>query len=161
MPQDVADVGAKCTCPDWENPRKHAAATLYVIGEALDRDPFLLFELRGRTKEQVLEELRAARASNGGPPMRRAADITSIDIGQIDASDYDRPRSALPALHLSFEPPATSGLLLKQLGVPPAWSHEASPADTHAPEGALVPSLRTRLCVGPLDKVIEVVGDRG
>jgi uncharacterized Zn finger protein len=147
FPVDVADVGTECTCPDWANPCKHAAATHYVIGEALDRDPFLLFELRGRTKEQVLEGLRAARASDGGP-MRRTADITSIDIGQMDASDYDRPRSALPALHLSFEPPAASGLLLKQLGAPPAWSHEASPAEILAPFVRAASEKALRLALG-------------
>jgi uncharacterized Zn finger protein len=138
FPANGTEVGTNCTCPDWANPCKHAAATHYVLGEAFDRDPFLLFELRGRTKEQVLEALRAARTSNGGPPMRRStrgpepapeADVPSMDIGKIDVYDYDRPRRALPALHLSFQPPAASGLLLKQLGAPPAWSHEASPAD--------------------------------
>src|SRR6185503_13205308 len=51
-----------CSCPDWGDPCKHVAATHYVLGEALDRDPFLLFELRGRTKRQVMDALRAARS---------------------------------------------------------------------------------------------------
>ena len=32
------------------------------MGEAFDDDPFMLFRLRGRTQEQILEGLRARRA---------------------------------------------------------------------------------------------------
>jgi uncharacterized Zn finger protein len=61
FPERRADLETSCSRPDWGDPCKHVAATHYVLGEALDRDPFLLFELRGRTKEQVLDALRAAR----------------------------------------------------------------------------------------------------
>ena len=47
-----------CTCPDQANPCKHLAATAYVLAEKLDRDPYLLFLLRGRSAAQVEEELR-------------------------------------------------------------------------------------------------------
>jgi uncharacterized Zn finger protein len=61
FPKQRADLRTSCSCPDWGDPCKHVAATHYVLGDALDRDPFLLFELRGRTKDQVLDALRAAR----------------------------------------------------------------------------------------------------
>jgi len=54
-----------CSCPDWANPCKHVAAVHYVLGEAFDLDPFLLFELRGRTKQQVLGALRGLRSNSG------------------------------------------------------------------------------------------------
>ncbi|MGH7267107.1 MAG: SWIM zinc finger family protein, partial [Candidatus Rokuibacteriota bacterium] len=47
FPARRADLRAACTCPDDANPCKHIAAVHYVLGEAFDRDPFLLFELRG------------------------------------------------------------------------------------------------------------------
>ncbi|HEU4618687.1 MAG TPA: SWIM zinc finger family protein, partial [Gammaproteobacteria bacterium] len=56
------DLRTDCSCPDDANPCKHVAAVHFVLGEAFDRDPFLLFELRGRSRAQVLETLRAARA---------------------------------------------------------------------------------------------------
>jgi len=51
-----------CSCPDWANPCKHIAAVYFLLGEAFDDDPFMLFRLRGRTQEQILEGLRARRA---------------------------------------------------------------------------------------------------
>lgn len=138
FPTKSADLTTGCSCPDLARPCKHVAATHYVLGEALDRDPFLLFELRGRTKEQVLEALRAARtgdedaAADPGPSAREAV-IPSVTLGEISAADYDKPREALPALHLSFEAPSISGVLLKQLGAPLSWSQDASPAEVLGP----------------------------
>src|SRR5699024_5024853 len=55
----------RCSCPDSATPCKHAAAVCYLVAEALDDDPFLLFTLRGRTKEALLAELRAHRQGLG------------------------------------------------------------------------------------------------
>ncbi len=50
-----------CSCPDWENPCKHMAAVYYLLAEAFDADPFLIFAWRGRTKSELLSGLRARR----------------------------------------------------------------------------------------------------
>lgn len=36
-----------CSCPDWSKPCKHIAAVLYLLGDAIARDPYLLLRLRG------------------------------------------------------------------------------------------------------------------
>ena len=48
------DLRSTCSCPDWENPCKHIAAVLYVFADQLDRDPWLVLGLRGRSREEVL-----------------------------------------------------------------------------------------------------------
>jgi uncharacterized Zn finger protein len=138
FPATPADLVTSCTCPDWGDPCKHVAATHYVLGEALDRDPFLLFDLRGRTKAQVLDALRLARLGDAGtPPPRRAAakaaasrehEIPKVTLARLDPSAYDRPREDLPALPLSFDEPETHGAILVQLGAPAAWQSGDSPA---------------------------------
>jgi uncharacterized Zn finger protein len=128
FPEQRADLQTSCSCPDWGNPCKHVAATHYVLGEALDRDPFLLFELRGRSKAQVLDALRRARTSTpselapAGPPR------TTIDL-----AGYDRPPASLPALDFSFAAPTTHAAVLRQLGVPSTWNESLSPAAALAP----------------------------
>lgn len=57
FPRASSDIDFECSCPDWGHPCKHTAAVYYLIAEALDRDPFLLFHLRGRTREQILQGL--------------------------------------------------------------------------------------------------------
>lgn len=68
FPSSEDDFYSDCSCPDWDPFCKHRAAVCYLVGERLDDDPFLLFLLRGRTKDQVLAALRAARAKRAGLP---------------------------------------------------------------------------------------------
>ncbi len=48
FPETLDDLETDCSCPDWSNPPcKHIAAVYYLLGEEFDRDPFLIFKLRG------------------------------------------------------------------------------------------------------------------
>jgi uncharacterized Zn finger protein len=57
FPTRLDDLQTNCSCPDWSNPCKHIAAVYYLIGEEFDRDPFLIFKLRGATREEFVEML--------------------------------------------------------------------------------------------------------
>jgi len=59
FPENVRDLKTSCSCPDWSNPCKHIAAVYYLLGEEFDRDPFLIFKLRGMEKEELIGRLRA------------------------------------------------------------------------------------------------------
>jgi uncharacterized Zn finger protein len=65
FPASVDDLVSACSCPDWENPCKHVAAVFYLMAEAFDDDPFLIFAWRGRDKDQLLADLRARRHGPG------------------------------------------------------------------------------------------------
>jgi len=141
FPQARAELVTSCSCPDWGDPCKHVAATHYVLGEALDRDPFLLFELRGRTREQVLEGLRASRTGaapreSGSSKKEKSelwAPVPKVTLSGVLPTDYDRPREPLPTLCFTFDPPPVSGAVLRQLGSPAAWSGDDVPAVVLAP----------------------------
>jgi uncharacterized Zn finger protein len=62
MPESSRELETDCSCPDWANPCKHIAAVYYIMAERFDDDPFMIFKLRGRTKEDLIKELRAKRA---------------------------------------------------------------------------------------------------
>jgi len=64
FPTAARELETDCTCPDWANPCKHIAAVYYLLAERFDEDPFLIFKLRGRTKEQIIEVLRHKRAAS-------------------------------------------------------------------------------------------------
>lgn len=57
FPQHQEDLMTDCSCPDWSNPCKHVAAVYYLLGEEFDRDPFLLFRLRGLGRDELLQRL--------------------------------------------------------------------------------------------------------
>lgn len=64
LPASAKDIKTDCDCPDYANPCKHIAAVYYILAEQFDRDPFLIFSLRGRDREAVLENLRNLRSAN-------------------------------------------------------------------------------------------------
>ena len=62
FPFTLSDVHSRCNCPDPKNPCKHIAAVYYQLGDFFREDPFVLFQLRGRTKSQILDALRRKRS---------------------------------------------------------------------------------------------------
>ncbi|MFZ2497438.1 SWIM zinc finger family protein [Methanosarcina sp.] len=57
FPENLEDLETDCSCPDWSNPCKHIAAVYYLIGEEFDRDPFLIFKLRGMDMDDFMSIL--------------------------------------------------------------------------------------------------------
>ncbi|MBE9562879.1 MAG: SWIM zinc finger family protein [Proteobacteria bacterium] len=57
LPLNSKDFNTTCSCPDYANPCKHIAGVYYTVASQLDEDPFLLFELRGLSRQQLQQEL--------------------------------------------------------------------------------------------------------
>ncbi len=57
LPYNSKDFHTECSCPDYSNPCKHIAGLCYRLSNELDQDPFLLFEMRGISKEDLQAEL--------------------------------------------------------------------------------------------------------
>ena len=69
FPESEADLETECSCPDWSNPCKHVAAVYLLLGEEFDRDPFLIFRLRGMERNELLgEDFRRSAQILDGPP---------------------------------------------------------------------------------------------
>jgi len=118
FPERGDDLATDCNCPDWANPCKHVAATHYILGEQFDEDPFMIFRLRGRTQEQILEALRARRADDA----EEAADETFEEEPETVVpleelmQNYWQPLEHLDTLSTTIKPPAVRLPLLKRLG---------------------------------------------
>jgi len=61
FPFKLQEVRSECSCPDKANPCKHVSAVYYLMGDRFSEDPFVLFQLRGRTRSQLLSELARRR----------------------------------------------------------------------------------------------------
>jgi uncharacterized Zn finger protein len=64
FPFNLSDIRSNCSCPDKANPCKHIGAIYYQLADRFSEDPFVIFQLRGRTKSQILAELRQLRSQN-------------------------------------------------------------------------------------------------
>ena len=59
------DIDTACECDAWAQPCVHVLALLYQVAWHVDRDPYVLLLLRGRTREALLAEVGAL--ATGGP----------------------------------------------------------------------------------------------
>lgn len=113
FPTTRRDVNTDCSCPDPANPCKHIAATHYILGERFDEDPFLIFRLRGRTQEQIMQELRKRRAGSDETVEEEAEVIIQLEE-QIE--NFWEVRAPLEGFSVSIHPPVIEMPLLKRLG---------------------------------------------
>jgi uncharacterized Zn finger protein len=152
FPSKSHDLETDCSCPDWASPCKHVAAMHYVLGEAFDRDPFLLFELRGRTRDQVLAALARLRTgtAEGASPRERAAEVaaTSVEVAPETFANYEVPPVPLPTLRFNFEPPQMPAAILRSINPPRPWSLEQSPADVLADLYAAASERARKIALG-------------
>jgi len=61
FPFKLQEVRSECTCPDKANPCKHISAVYFLMGDRFSEDPFVLFQLRGRNRARLLEDLAEYR----------------------------------------------------------------------------------------------------
>jgi len=125
FPSSRRELETSCSCPDWSNPCKHIAAVYYLLGEEFDRDPFLVFRLRGLPRERLVELLGAEaaeeRRSPAAAPEPLPADPEAFWSG-----------GALPDA-AEVRVPETSGALLRRLGPFPFWRGQEPVAAVMAP----------------------------
>ncbi|MBV9359223.1 MAG: SWIM zinc finger family protein [Chloroflexi bacterium] len=113
FPAEQRDMVTTCSCPDPANPCKHIAAVHYLLGERFDADPFLMFLLRGRDREQLVEALRGRRL--GTAPAIAAEPATE----ETDLRGFWSVSSATGEVALKFAVPDSDALPVKQLGPAP------------------------------------------
>ena len=122
FPAEQGDLQTDCSCPDWANPCKHIAAVYYLLGEQFDKDPFLLFELRGRDKEAIIAALRERRAAEAGPaPAPYVADTVEVVEAPSLTEGLDRywaMGEQAADLIFTITYPRPSFALLKRVGIP-------------------------------------------
>jgi uncharacterized Zn finger protein len=141
LPHSERDFETSCSCPDWANPCKHIAGVYYLLASALDRDPFLMFELRGLSRDDLHTELVRSPLGQILSSALKSEDVPAVEPAE---SYYTRPArepDAVVASHKEFwtgakrlpAPLSTASqasvpaLLIKKQGdYPPFWHKDVS-----------------------------------
>ncbi|MDY6782570.1 MAG: SWIM zinc finger family protein [Cyanobacteriota bacterium] len=93
FPFTLADIRSHCSCPDKANPCKHIGAVYYQLGDRFSEDPFVLFQLRGRTRTQILDALRQLRGKgNKAAKKRNDKEVSPSQSGGSAASGRGKTR---------------------------------------------------------------------
>jgi uncharacterized Zn finger protein len=116
FPSKRGDLTTDCSCPDYANPCKHIAATHYILGERFDQDPFLIFRLRGRTQEEVMQALRQRRAGSDELIEVEPGGDEVIPPLEDQISNFWDLGAPLEEFSVSIRPPAIEMPLLKRMG---------------------------------------------
>jgi uncharacterized Zn finger protein len=122
FPEKLNALSTDCSCPDWSNPCKHIAAVYYLLGEEFDRDPFLLFKLRGLDRDELFALLGQRHAPSGA---------AALEAGSTP-SEPPEPLPTDPTIFWSGQPlsadawgearrPPVVAALPKRLGPLPFW----------------------------------------
>lgn len=124
FPSTQDDLQTACSCPDWANPCKHIAAVYYILAERFDEDPFLIFSLRGRSKEQIIAALRARRVetlsveSEGTAPDAAASEEIAPRLEE-SLDSFWQAGDALNDFAVNPHDPSVNKAVLKRLGDAP------------------------------------------
>lgn len=125
FPTSKEELVTECSCPDWANPCKHIAAVYYILAERFDEDPFLLFKLRGRSKEEIIQTLRSKRAetmpveTTTTHPAGQMAQAEDTALLEENPSTFWLAGETLATFTVRPVAPAVEKALLKRLGAAP------------------------------------------
>lgn len=124
FPESSKDIKTDCSCPDSANPCKHIAAVYYILAEEFDRDPFMLFKLRGSTKGDIIASLRKMRAEGAQslpePDVTQASETSEQKEAPLPVEDF-WSGGEIESFSVNISPPDVSAAVIKRLGVPQFW----------------------------------------
>jgi uncharacterized Zn finger protein len=123
FPEHSIDLQMRCTCPDKITPCKHVAATHYILGDRFDEDPFLIFRMRGRSQDQILEALRQRRGAEADLDIDYKETPTRITAPEIPRfpetlEHFWEVQQDLAQVNVQVRMPNIPQPLLKRLGEP-------------------------------------------
>lgn len=136
------ELDGNCDCNDFVSPCEHASGIFHILAEAVQGDPFILLTLRGRPREQLLAELRAAWGD-------------TLPLSNRSEAEEEEPphgnwfHSPEPLRNLSFSPCVrpSHAAGLRALGPPPGetdLAHALGPLYESGGSAALEIALQDR-----------------
>jgi uncharacterized Zn finger protein len=138
FPKELGEVRASCTCPDPSAPCKHILAAHYAFATEMDRDPSLLLQLRGRSREEITAALRE-RWANEADGLTADSEPQPVESGSaaLRPERFYEAGPELDAFAASFvvtdAPPPTDAAVLARLGRPPFANPNEEPQTILAP----------------------------
>jgi SNF2 family DNA or RNA helicase/uncharacterized Zn finger protein len=106
FPRKWGDLNASCSCPDWAVPCKHIAATIYIVANEIDKNPFLVFGIRdfdifaalekqGYSQEQTknthipsVQHILAGHTEKKKRATKQAKEPLALDAQRLESIDF-------------------------------------------------------------------------
>ncbi len=147
LPEDIIDIfkknnyplfldaerdglNATCSCPDQAIPCKHIAAVILYVARVLDYNPFIILEIRGKTKNDILKALKLSETIENAilktevdeiPKNEKTIEFTfnipSLSIVDLSSEEYTSKDPQ--KVGFKFKKPGRIIETLENLGLPP------------------------------------------
>ncbi|MBD2699938.1 DEAD/DEAH box helicase [Spirosoma sp. BT702] len=109
FPRSFRDLSMGCSCPDFAVPCKHLAAVIYVIANEIDRNPFIVFQLKGL---DILGELQKSQLDKVGGTLETVLSLKELGTDELpDDEDWHPDEKARASLDFATIPLLTDQLL--------------------------------------------------
>lgn len=154
-------VGEHCPCTE-SKPCRHIAAAHHALAVALARDPFLLVQVHGRRREDLLNAVRASRSTDTSDravdlsePLAARGDLDAIEVHPVPSPDVDLLFHQLGPPP-GIDPPDQIAVLMEDAAAL-AWRLAAGEGADTADDEALLAELRAQ-SVATADAIAESLG---
>ncbi len=118
FPAKSRDLVQECNCPDWASVCKHLAAVHYILAERFDEDPFLLFRLRGKSQDAILDALGKLQGTGGLDETAVSPEYDPPSPLADSLPDFWAVGDELAHFQTQISPPEASYPALARLGAP-------------------------------------------
>ncbi|MBY9002668.1 MAG: SWIM zinc finger family protein [Candidatus Lokiarchaeota archaeon] len=131
FPDASNGLDSTCSCPDKAIPCKHIAAIILYLTRVIDYNPFLLLELRGKSKDKILDDLSLSRSkeskneSENGSAVKEFEfkfNVPKISIQELSKQDSDIDQDTIG---FNIKKPGKFIETLENLGIPQTVSNKA------------------------------------
>jgi uncharacterized Zn finger protein len=150
------EIEMSCSCPDWAGMCKHIAATLYAIGNRLDREPELFFKLRQVDHLDLIAQAGIGGAKPKGAGKKRIAvnqlaDVFGIELeypeqnaGSVEPAKPARHRKSASIEETTSVPVVKTGPRAKKPPVPGSSANARSKPISVAARKRIAKAMKER-----------------
>jgi uncharacterized Zn finger protein len=123
------DFKTDCSCPDTDPSCKHIAATVLFLARLINFNPLILFELRGKTRDDFFDLLELAQLKKQGKKFRSppkipygheitTPDIPCFDTIQTARLDFYGPSKVTEEIEFTLPEPTAENAVLENIQAP-------------------------------------------
>ncbi len=109
------------------HPCKYIAAVHYVLADEFDRDPFMIFKMRGKSKDEIIGDISKQWTETSGKEESPLKDpqqkqkIKKIVPLEECIHKFWKSDDKLQKFHIDIQPPEVPLALIRRLGPPSFW----------------------------------------
>lgn len=122
FPNTLKGLDASCSCPDKAIPCKHIASVILYLSRVIDFNPFLLLELRGKSKNELFKDLSLRNFTENKKAHIMTNNSKNIslkfNVPIISDLEYENIKKEMHNLNFNIKKPSQILEIIENMGTP-------------------------------------------